>query len=40
MTFHHITNHHALQWLNHLKDSNPRLARWGLAVKPYQFTVI
>ena len=33
------TDHRALQWLDRLKDSNPRLARWSLALQPFQFTV-
>ena len=34
------TDYLALQWLDWLKDSNPRLARWSLALQPYQFTVV
>ena len=33
------TDHRALQWLDRLKDNNPRLARCSLALQPYQFTV-
>ena len=33
------TDHLALQWLERLKDNNPRLALWSLALQPYQFTV-
>jgi len=32
-------DHWALQWLDLLKDTNPRLARWSLALQPYQFVV-
>ena len=34
------TDHRSLEWLHRLKDSNPRLARWSLALQPYDFTVI
>ena len=33
------TDHRALQWPDRLKDTNPRLARWSLALQPYQFVV-
>ena len=33
------TDHQCLVWLDRLKDSNTRLARWSLALQPYQFTV-
>lgn len=33
------TDHRALQWLDRLKESNSRLARWSLALQPYSFTV-
>ena len=33
------TDHRALQWLDRLKDTNPRLAKWSLALQPYQFVV-
>ena len=32
-------DHCSLAWLDRLKDSNPRLARWSLALQPYQFTI-
>ena len=34
------TDYHALQWLNGLKDSIPRLPRWSLALQPNQCTVV
>ena len=37
--FHIHTDHQRLVWLDRLKDSNTRLARWSLALQPYQFTV-
>ena len=33
------TDHHSLVWLDRLKESNTRLARWSLALQPYQFEV-
>ena len=33
------TDHRALEWLNRLKDNNPRLTRWSLALQPYAYTV-
>ena len=33
------TDHHALEWLDRLKEDNARLTRWSLALQPYQFTV-
>ena len=33
------TDHHALEWLNRIKNDNPRLTRWSLALQPYQFTI-
>ena len=32
-------DHCSLAWLDRLKDSNPHLARWSLALQPYQFTI-
>ena len=34
------TDHHALEWLDRLKDNNARLTRWSLALQPYQFVVL
>ena len=34
------TDHHALEWLNQLKDSNYSLLRGSLALQPFQFKVI
>ena len=33
------TDHRSLVWLDRLKESNTRLARWSLALQPYQFEV-
>ncbi|KAL5506277.1 hypothetical protein EMCRGX_G007890 [Ephydatia muelleri] len=33
------TDHHALEWLDRLKEDNARLTRWSLALQPYQFKV-
>ena len=29
-------DHHALQWLDRVKESNTRLTRWSLSLQPYQ----
>ena len=29
------TDHRSLQWLERLKETNPRLCRWSLAMQPY-----
>ena len=34
------TDHRSLEWLDQLKDSNPRLCRWSLGLQPYQYTVV
>jgi phospholipid-translocating ATPase len=34
------TDHSSLVWLDRLKEGNPRLARWSLALQPYQFQVV
>ena len=34
------TDHRSLEWLDRLKDSNPRLCRCSLALQPYQYTVV
>ena len=33
------TDNHYLKWLDQLKDTNPRLTRWSLALQPYCYTV-
>ena len=33
------TDHRSLKWLHRMKENNARLARWSLALQPYQFTV-
>ena len=32
-------DHRALQFLNRMKNSSPRLMRWALALQPYDYTV-
>ena len=34
------TDHRSLERLDKLKDNNPRLCRWSLALQPYQYSVI
>ena len=34
------TDHLSLEWLDRLKDSNPRLCRWSLGLQHYQYTVV
>ena len=34
------TDHRALVWLDRLKENNPRLTRWSLALQPYQFQMV
>ena len=38
-TFTVQTDHHALIWLDRLKDTNSRLTRWSLSLQQYKFTV-
>ena len=33
------TDHCSLEWLEHLKEGNPRLCRWSLALQQYEYTV-
>ena len=33
------TDHRSLKWLEHLKEGNPKLCRWSLALQPYEYTV-
>ena len=35
-----VTDHYALVWMDRLKVSNTRLARWSLALQPFDFTVV
>ena len=34
-----VTDHQALQYLDSMRNSNPRLMRWALALQPFMFTV-
>ena len=34
------TDHRSLEWLDRLKESNPRLCRWSLSLQPYQYEVV
>ena len=34
-----VTDHQALQYLDSMRNSNPRLIRWALALQPFMFTV-
>lgn len=34
-----VTDHAPLQWLHQMKESNPRLTRWYLALQPFSFKV-
>jgi len=33
------TEHRALEWLDQVKDNNPRLTHWNLVLQLYKFTV-
>ena len=33
------TDHRALKWLDRLKENNPRLTHWSLALQPCDFRV-
>ena len=33
------TDHRSLEWLNNVKDSNPRLTRWSLFLQSYWFAI-
>ena len=33
------TDHRSLEWLNRVKDSNPRLTRWSLFLQSYDYVV-
>ena len=39
-TFQIETDHDPLTHLGSMKDSHGRLARWALALQPYQFTIV
>ena len=34
------TDYRSLEWLDKLKENNPRLTRWSLALQPYQYCVV
>uniref|UniRef100_A0A1X7TJB1 Reverse transcriptase RNase H-like domain-containing protein n=1 Tax=Amphimedon queenslandica TaxID=400682 RepID=A0A1X7TJB1_AMPQE len=38
-TFTIQTDHRALQWLQNMKNLNSGLARWSLALQPFQFRI-
>ena len=33
------TDHRALEWMDRMKENNPRLTRWSLSLQPYDFTI-
>ena len=33
------TDHRSLEWLNNVKESNPRLTRWSLFLQSYWFDI-
>ena len=33
------TDHRSLEWLERLKEGNPKLCRWSLALQPYEYRV-
>ena len=35
-----ITDHRSLEWLDRVKENNPRLTRWSLFLQPYQYKVM
>ena len=35
-----VTDHQALKYLNTMKNSNPRLTRWALAIQPFDFVLV
>ena len=35
-----VTDHRALQYLQTMKNANPRLTRWALAIQPFYYTIV
>ncbi|XP_075768775.1 uncharacterized protein LOC142821515 isoform X2 [Pelodiscus sinensis] len=35
-----VTDHAPLQWMQQMKDTNPRILRWYLSLQPYKFRVV
>ena len=33
------TDHRALEWMDRMKENNPRITHWSLSLQPYDFTV-